>query len=253
MQARRWYSWIMAKGSQKKRAKPRKGKKPQRRPLQWMLRWGTRALAVLMLVAVALGLTWRIFNPPTTFYMWQESRRLGGVNQTWVPMAQIAPVMARSAVAAEDANFCNHWGLDVDAIRQAIEEGQGRGASTISQQVVKNVYLWHGRSWARKALEAGMTPLVEALWPKRRILEVYLNVAEFDEGVFGVGAAAQHYFGVAAKDLSATQAARLAAILPNPKQRSASNPSSFVRKRAVAIRDGAATIRADGRATCFES
>jgi len=167
-------------------------------------------------------------------------------------MEHIAPVMARSAVAAEDANFCNHWGFDVEAIKAALAEGGSRGASTISQQVVKNVYLWHGRTWSRKALEAVITPAMEAVWPKRRILEVYLNVAEFDEGVFGVEAAARHYFGVGPGQLSATQAARLAAILPNPKERSASNPSASVRRRAAQIRDGAATIERDGRADCFQ-
>ncbi|MEP6065650.1 MAG: transglycosylase domain-containing protein, partial [Paracoccaceae bacterium] len=144
-------------------------------------------------------------------------------------------------------------GLDVAALRLATEEGRGRGASTISQQVVKNVYLWQGRTWLRKALEAGMTPLIEALWSKRRILEVYLNVAEFDEGVFGVDAAALHYFGETPKGLSNQQAARLAAVLPNPKGRSAKNPSARIRKRAASIQDGAATIKADGRAKCFES
>jgi monofunctional biosynthetic peptidoglycan transglycosylase len=118
--------------------------------------------------------------------------------------------------------------------------------------VVKNVYLWHGRNWARKALEAVMTPVVETLWPKRRIVEVYLNVAEFDAGVFGVEAAARHYFGVSAADLSAVQAARLAAVLPDPKDRSARNPSAGLRKRAASIMDGAATIDRDGRAACFE-
>ena len=155
-------------------------------------------------------------------------------------------------MAAEDANFCNHWGFDMGAIRAAINEGGGRGASTISQQVVKNAYLWQGRSWTRKALEAVMTPVLEAVWTKRRILEVYLNVAEFDEGVFGVDAAARHYFGVGPEDLSAQQAARLAAVLPNPKGRSASNPSAYLRKRTTAIISGAATIRADGRSACFE-
>lgn len=223
------------------------------RPGRWLVRWGLRVVSVIFLVAVAATLLWSVVNPPTTFYMMQESRRLGGVDHQWVPMEDIAPVMARAAVAAEDANFCNHWGLDVVAIRKAIDEGSNRGASTISQQTVKNVYLWHGRSWVRKVMEAAMTPLVEALWSKRRILEVYLNVAEFDEGVFGVEAASRHYFGVGPEDLTGTQAARLAAILPNPKGRSARNPSSFVRKRAAQILDGAATIRADGRAACFES
>ncbi|MEP5247749.1 MAG: monofunctional biosynthetic peptidoglycan transglycosylase, partial [Alphaproteobacteria bacterium] len=171
-------------------------------------RWLFGAALVSGALVVLLVLLFRFVNPPTGVYMFSESRRLGGVQRDWVPLNQIAPVMARSAVAAEDANFCNHWGFDMEAIRTAIENGSERGASTISQQTVKNVYLWHGRSWIRKAMEAGMTPLVEALWPKRRIIEVYLNVAEFDEGVFGVGAAAPHYFGVSAAELSATQAAR---------------------------------------------
>ena len=127
-----------------------------------------------------------------------------------------------------------------------------RGASTISQQVVKNVFLWQGRSWLRKAIEAVWTPVTEALWSKQRIVELYLNVVEFDEGVFGVQAAARHYFGVDAADLNRTQAARLAAILPAPKARSASNPSTFTRNRAAAILSGADTIAADGRADCFE-
>ena len=243
----------MAKASRAKTRSKAKGNKRRFRPVRWMLKWSLRGVSVAFLLAVFAVLLWSVVNPPTTLYMMQESRRLGGIDQAWVPMEEIAPVMARAAVAAEDANFCLHWGLDLDAIRTAIEDGGSRGASTISQQVVKNVYLWHGRSWLRKALEAGMTPLVEALWSKRRILEVYLNIAEFDEGVFGVEAAARHYFGVGPEALTPTQAARLAAVLPNPKGRSASRPSSFVRKRSAAIRDGAATIRADGRAACFES
>ena len=165
---------------------------------------------------------------------------------------EIAPVMGRAAVAAEDANFCNHWGFDMIAIRAAIEEGGNRGASTISQQVTKNVFLWQDRSWLRKAMEATLTPAVELVWTKRRVLEVYLNVAEFDEGVFGVQAAARHYFGVDAKDLSAVQAARLAAVLPDPKGRDAAKPSDFVRKRTRAILAGAETIKADGRSACFD-
>ncbi|PUB16999.1 monofunctional biosynthetic peptidoglycan transglycosylase [Yoonia sediminilitoris] len=212
--------------------------------------WGA-GFAALGFVLLAT-LLYALIAPPTTPYMYAEGRRLGAVKQVWVPMDRIAPVMARSAVAAEDANFCLHWGLDVKAIRAAIERGRG-GASTISQQVIKNVYLWHGRSWSRKAIEAVWTPLAEAVWTKRRILELYLNVAEFDEGVFGVQAAARHYFGINAIDLSATQAARLAAILPAPKNRSASNPSQFVRNRTRQIISGAETIRADGRAACFEA
>jgi monofunctional biosynthetic peptidoglycan transglycosylase len=215
--------------------------------LKWLLRLAGVAV-VLILLAVGL---YALINPPTTPYMLSESRRLGGVEGTWVPMDEIAPVVGMSVVAAEDANFCLHWGFDLPAIRAAIEGGGQRGASTISQQVVKNVYLWQGRNWSRKALEAVMTPLVEAMWSKRRILEVYLNVAEFDEGVFGVEAAAQRYFGVSADKLTANQAARLAAVLPNPKARSADKLSAAMTRRAADIQDGAALIRKDGRAACF--
>ena len=133
-----------------------------------------------------------------------------------------------------------------------MEAGGTRGASTLSQQVVKNVFLWQGRSWIRKALETAITLAVEAVWTKRRILEVYLNVAEMGEGVFGVEAAARRYFDVGPEKLTPRQAALIAAVLPSPKGRSPASPSASVRRRAASIMDGAATIRADGRAACFE-
>ena len=204
----------------------------------------------MSLVLLAIGF-FAFVNPPATPYMLSERSRLGAIEHEWVDFGDIAPAMGLSAVAAEDANFCLHWGLDVGAIRTALAEGRDRGASTISQQVVKNVYLWHGRSWLRKALEAGLTPLMEAVWTKRRVLEVYLNVAEFGEGIFGVEAAAQHYFGVPAAELTEQQAALLAAVLPDPKGRSPANPADFVARRASQIADGAATIAQDGRAACF--
>lgn len=197
-------------------------------------------------------LLFSVVNPPTTHTIWSEKRRLGEVDQEWVPMEDIAPVLARSVVAAEDARFCQHWGIDVQAIRAALAEGGQRGGSTLSQQVVKNVFLWQGRSWGRKALETLLTPLVEAIWSKKRILEVYVNVAEMDEGIFGAEAAARHYFGVGPDELNARQAALIAAVLPNPKQRSAARPSQNLLRRAAKIQDGAATIRADGRSRCFE-
>ena len=240
----------MAKAVNTKKTKKPKAKRSLLRRVLWQ---GFRALCAGFILVVVLIVLGAAVNPPTTFYMAQESRRLGGVDHEWVSLEEIAPVMARSVVAAEDANFCNHWGFDLAAIKLAIEGGGNRGASTISQQTVKNVYLWHGRNYTRKALEALITPLLEAIWSKKRIVEVYLNVAEFDEGVFGVEAAARHYFSVGPEKLTAVQAARLAAILPNPKGRSASKPTASVRKRARQILDGAATIRADGRAACFES
>jgi monofunctional biosynthetic peptidoglycan transglycosylase len=200
---------------------------------------------------LALILLFAVIPPPTTPYIWSEGRRLGGVDRTWVGGDAIAPVMLRSVVAAEDANFCLHWGFDMAEIRRAVAQGGLRGASTLSQQVVKNVFLWHGRSWGRKAMEAMLTPLLELVWTKRRILLVYLNVAEFAEGVFGVEAAARHHFGVAAADLTPAQAARRAAVLPDPKGRDAAAPSRALRNRAAAIADGAETIRADGRDGCF--
>ena len=203
-----------------------------------------------MLVAIVF---YAFVNPPTTPYILSEARRLGNVDHQWVDIQGVAPVMVRSVVAAEDANYCHHWGFDMAAIREALENGSQRGASTISQQVVKNTYLWQGRSWLRKALEALITPAVEAIWTKRRILEVYLNVAEFGEGVFGIEAAARNYFRIGPEALNSVQAARLAALLPNPKDRSAAKPSAFIRRRAGSIADGAATIKVDGRAACFES
>ena len=234
-------------------ARPRKTAPPppKARPLRRVLRWAVRGVAAFAGVIVFGIVLYDLINPPTTPYMFAEGRRLGGVEQDWVAFGDIAPVMARSVVAAEDANFCLHWGLDVVAIRAAMAAGGDRGASTISQQVIKNAYLWQGRSWFRKAVEAGMTPLMEVFWSKRRILEVYLNIIEFDEGVFGVQAAAQHYFGVDATDLTERQAARMAAVLPDPRGRSAADPSQMVRNRAAQIIDGAATILADGRADCF--
>lgn len=228
-------------------------KAKSRRPAwRQALRWAGRGVLAVAGFYLLMILLFAFVNPPGNLYMWSESRRLDGVDRVSVNLEDVAPSMARSVVAAEDANFCLHWGFDMAAIRAAAADGGNRGASSLSQQVVKNVFLWQGRSWSRKALEALITPVVELVWTKRRILEVYLNVAEFDDGVFGVQAAAQRYFGVDAADLSPTQAARLAAVLPDPKGRSAGRPSSFVRRRAAQILAGADTIAADGRADCFE-
>jgi monofunctional glycosyltransferase len=237
-----------------RKRKPKVADAPPPKLRLWRLaaKWVGRALGGVVAVYAFLILLFSFVPPPINFYQLGEVWRLGGIDKDWVSWEEIAPVMGRSAVAAEDANFCNHWGFDMAELRKAIAAGSNRGASTISQQVVKNVFLWHGRSYARKAMEAVLTPVVELMWSKQRILEVYLNVAEFDEGVFGVQAAARHYFDVDARNLSALQAARLAAILPDPKGRSASQPSNFVRNRTRAIMSGAETIAADGRSACFE-
>ena len=218
-----------------------------------VLRWLGRILGGVVAFYGLLIFLFSFLPPPGNIYQWQESWRLGGIEREWVSWAAISPDMARSAVAGEDANFCLHWGFDIAQIRDAIAHGKQRGASTISQQVVKNVFLWQGRSYLRKALEAALTPVVELMWSKQRILEVYLNEAEFAEGVFGVQAAARALFKTDAAHLTATQSARLAAVLPSPKERNAAKPSKFVRAHAGQIRSGAQTIAADGRASCFET
>lgn len=243
----------MARAAKSTRAKTaRKPARARPNPARWLwrrLRWVIFVPVAAFLLLVGL---YTVVNPPMTHTIWSERQRLGAVEWDWVPLDAIAPVIARSAVAAEDANFCLHWGFDVDAIKEALEEGASRGASTISQQTVKNVFLWQDRSWLRKATEAVMTPVVEAVWSKRRILEVYLNVAEFGEGVFGIDAAALHYFGEGPTRLSPDQAARLMMVLPNPKGRDPNALSPSLRRRAAMVRAGAETIRVDGRAACFE-
>ena len=243
----------MAKKAVRKTSGKKKKASRSRLPLMARLRrWAVRSVLAVVAFVVALVLLYSVVNPPVTHTIWSEWRRLGKVERDWVPMDQISPVMARSVVAAEDANFCLHWGFDVEAIRDALEDGGARGASTITQQVVKNVFLWQGRSWIRKALETSITPVVEIFWSKERILEVYLNVAETGNGLFGVEVAAQRYFNTPAAKLSSVQAARIAAILPSPRNRSVTDPTARTRRRAASIQDGAATIRADGRADCFE-
>lgn len=226
-------------------ARPAKARRwrPLRRVMIWA-RWF--ALRFLLLMIALVGF-YALINPPTTWTIVAESRSHPIAARDWVRIGDIAPVMRRSVVAAEDANFCRHWGFDMQEIRNVVASGSARGASTISQQTAKNVFLWQGRSWPRKALETAYTPIIEALWSKQRILEVYLNVAEFGPGIFGVGAASREYFGVTPAQLTPVQAARLAAILPAPKSRSPHRASG----RSRSIADGAATIQRDGRADCL--
>ncbi|MBD1549950.1 monofunctional biosynthetic peptidoglycan transglycosylase [Pseudomonas typographi] len=162
------------------------------------------------------------------------------LQRSWRSWEYISDDLKIAAIAGEDQRFSSHWGFDVPAIRAAFLHNESggalRGASTLSQQVAKNLFLWSGRSYFRKALEAWFTVLIEVLWPKQRILEVYLNSAEWDVGVFGAQAAAQHHFGVNASALSRQQASLLAAVLPNPRHWSASHPSPYVLRRAAWIR-----------------
>ena len=211
------------------------------------------AALVFVIVSVLATVSMRFVNPYMTPYFVTERMRLGDVTRDWTPIEGFSVHMPRAVVAAEDANFCTHYGFDMEAIRAAFSDNSRlRGGSTISQQVAKNVFLWQGRTWLRKGLEAWFTVLIELTWPKRRIVEVYLNIAEMDEGVFGAAAAGRHYFKRDPDKLSLRQASRLAAILPSPKKRSAARPSAFTAKRARQIAAGAETIAADGRAACFE-
>lgn len=154
----------------------------------------------------------------------------------WVSMDEISPWMGLAVIAAEDQKFPDHWGIDLGAIEKALiynerNDNRARGASTISQQTVKNLFLWDGRSWIRKGLEAGLTLVTEAVWSKRRILTLYLNIAEFGKGIFGVEAAAQHYFKKSARKLTPAEAALLAAVLPNPIRFKVNAPSNYVIQR----------------------
>ncbi len=243
----------LKKPAAKPKAKAKEAAAAPVKPRLWLRVIGW--VAAGLLAAVLLSVLYvRFLPPPMGVYMLSERMRLGSLQRQWVPLSGMSVNLPLSVVAAEDANFCLHYGFDFEAIRDAFsDDSRQRGGSTISQQVAKNVYLWHGRTWLRKGLEAGFAGLIELTWPKRRIVEVYLNVAEFDEGVFGAAAAAQHYFGVTPDKVSATQAARLAAVLPSPKKSSAGKPSAYIRKRAAQISSGAGTIAADGRADCFTS
>lgn len=241
----------MAKKTGKKASESRVNWRSAFKPLRRIAWRGVRVAAILFLALAFVVVAYRAINPPITHTIWSEQRRLGEVQRQWVSLEEIPPVLVRSVVAAEDANFCTHWGFDMDAIRAALRDGARRGGSTLTQQTVKNVFLWQDRSWLRKAIEAFITPMVEAAWPKDRIIEVYLNVAEFDEGVFGVEAAAWHYFRKMPADLTSKQAARLAVVLPNPKGRNAADLPDHLLRRVLRVMDGAATIQADGRASCL--
>jgi monofunctional biosynthetic peptidoglycan transglycosylase len=201
------------------------------------LLWKTAASCVLVTVTVVLLLRW--IPPPTSAFMLQQ--RLSGtvIDYRWTPMNQVSPHAALAVIASEDQNFFDHWGLDLKAIVDAIEDNRRRsrprGASTISQQVVKNLFLWSGRSYLRKGIEVYFTLLMELMWPKTRILEVYLNIAEMGNGVFGVEAAGQRFFHKPAARLNRREAATLAAVLPGPRRMSADRPSDYVVRRTWQI------------------
>lgn len=222
------------------------------RARRFVRRWVLRLLMLVVVVGLIWIIAYRWVNPPTTLYMKQEQSRLGEITHEWVDLENIAPVMLRTVVAAEDAEFCNHYGVDFNAIRLAVSDGAQRGGSTISQQTVKNAYLWQGRNWLRKGMEVAVTPVANLIWGKERTLELYMNIVEFDTGVFGIQAAARHHFGVDASELNRVQAGRLAAVLPNPRDYSAVRPSNYLKRRSSDIIAGSDMIRRDGRSACFE-
>ena len=193
----------------------------------------------LFLLTIMMVLPWRWFPPPTSAFMLREQiTDEHKIDYQWISWDRFSPHLAIAVVAAEDQKFAVHRGFDFDSIARAMDESgaRRRGASTISQQVAKNLFLWPGRSYVRKGLEAYLTILIETLWPKRRILEIYLNVAEFGPGTFGAEAASRRFFRKPARRLSLREASLLAAVLPNPKRMSADRPSAYVYRRAGEIR-----------------
>jgi monofunctional glycosyltransferase len=203
--------------------------------LPWR-RWLLLLLLAPPLFSIAAVTLLRFIDPPTSAFMlarqWETQ---GVVDYRWVAWQRLSPQLPIALVAAEDQLFPSHRGFDVEAIEAALGDrgtnGPRRGASTISQQVAKNLFLWSGRSWLRKALEAWFTVWIEMLWDKRRILEVYANIAEFGDGIYGAEAAAQRFFGKPAADLDAAESARLAAVLPSPRRYSVTHPGAYVSQR----------------------
>ncbi|PLX28326.1 MAG: monofunctional biosynthetic peptidoglycan transglycosylase [Ignavibacteria bacterium] len=208
------------------------------------IRAALRVVAVCVLVSVAWVALTRVLPPPYTpimFFRTYERVLEGearGIERQWVPIERISPHFLRAVVAAEDARFMRHDGIDWKAMEDAMRYNRAhkgrkvRGASTITMQTAKNVFLWHGRNYVRKGLEAWFTFLIEQLWGKRRILEVYANVAEMGDGLYGVEAAARRYFGKSAAALSSREAALIAAVLPNPRRWSPASPTSYINRRA---------------------
>lgn len=221
--------------------------KPVRIALRWIVLLGV-CLAVFSTLWVV---AYRFINPPITTLMVIEKLRVDKLEFDWKPLPEISPNLQHAVIAAEDANFCLHGGFSLEDIRKALnDDGRRRGASTISQQTAKNAFLWPDASWLRKGVEVGFTVLVETFWPKSRILEVYLNIAEFGIGVFGAEAAAQYYFGVSAKALTRDQAARMAQMLPSPRKRDVGRVSAA---RIARINEGVGYIASNGNYYCLSA
>ena len=203
---------------------------------------------------VAVVVVYRFVPPPMTWLMVQRMVEGRGFDRQWVPLKSISPTLVRAVIAAEDARFCQHHGFDFDAIRKAMAANESgrrlRGGSTISQQTAKNVFLWPQRDWVRKGLETWFTALIEVIWGKPRIMEVYLNSIEWGPGVYGAQAAARRNFNTTAAELSSAQAARQAASEPKPLAWKAARPGPYIKRRSGKIGAAAGTVRRDGLADC---
>ena len=212
-------------------------------------RFAAIALAAWLVTVMALIAAFRFIDPPQSMLM--LTQRLSGqtLQHDWMPLEQISPNLRRAVITSEDGKFCRHWGFDLGEIRAAMRstDGYGRGASTITQQLSKNLFLWNGKSYVRKGLEVPLTLAIEALWSKKRILEVYLNIAEWGPGVFGAEAAAQYYYNKPASQLGEREAALLAVSLPNPIARDASDPNPAIARRATTLQ---ARMRVQGISYC---
>lgn len=218
---------------------------------RWVLRIGAGFFAFSILLTVI----YQSLPPPITILMIEGLIDGRGLHKDWTSIERISPDLIRSVIAAEDAHFCEHHGFDWASIQAAwdkIEAGSSRlrGGSTISNQTAKNVFLWPGRTWIRKGLEAYFTLLIEFVWGKQRIMEVYLNVIEFGPGIYGAEAASQRFFKKSAAELSRHQAALLASVLPNPDEWSAAKPGPYVQKRANTIMARALDAPDAGAAVC---
>lgn len=225
--------------------------------MQLALRILYRTVLIFVLISVGLVLIYRFVPPPGTPLMLLrklDSRYSGRISKRWVPLRRISPNVMRAVIAAEDGRFCDHFGFDFKEIQRAIAEyqegGDLRGASTITQQTAKNLFLWPGSDFVRKGFEAWFTVLLEMFWPKDRILEVYLNVVEWGDGIYGVEAAARHYYKQPARTMSAYQAARLAAVLPNARIYSPVAASRVTIARANLIRSRMNAVVLTGRSAC---
>ncbi|MDQ2878200.1 MAG: monofunctional biosynthetic peptidoglycan transglycosylase [Pseudomonadota bacterium] len=234
---------------------PAERRRPRRSLLARVWRLLIKAVLAFLILSVALVVLYRFVPPPITLTMIGDGIDGNGIAKSWMPLARLDPNMARAAIAGEDGRFCSHHGFDVAAIEQAYHRnergGRIRGGSTISQQTAKNVFLIQGGGYPRKALEAYFTVLIEAIWGKQRIMEVYLNVAETGIGTYGVNAGAMRYFGHDAAHLTPVEAGRIAAVLPLPKKRAAIDPTGFVRRHGNVLTRWVGVVRNDGLDSCL--